>query len=85
MDNDVLKPVEIRDSTIGPVAKGCDFELSEAAGADGDMVEGRLTAPCEMRSTDYENPWRPTLTAFRFRTHLSGFQAPDAGACVPFP
>lgn len=66
-------------------AHGCAFELTRAAVADGEIIQGHMLAPCEMRSTDdYTNPWQPTLTSFRFRTHLSGLDH-DAGPCVPFP
>jgi hypothetical protein len=61
-------------------AYGCEFELTQAAVVDGDMIEGHLTAPCNMRVVgDYTNPWQPTLTSFRFRTHLSGLALGDGG------
>jgi hypothetical protein len=66
-------------------AFGCDFELTQAASAERDNVEARLTAPCEMRSSPFDDPWRPTLTSFRFRTHVTNYDPPDAGPCVPFP
>jgi hypothetical protein len=61
-------------------AYGCEFEVTQAAVVDGDMIEGHLTAPCNMRVVgDYTNPWQPTLTSFRFRAHLSGLALGDGG------
>ena len=67
-------------------AYGCDFELTDAANAFGDVVEGHLIAPCEMRvAGDYINPWRPTLTSMRFRARLNRQATSDAGVGCALP
>lgn len=61
----------------------CRFEVTRAASAVGDMVEGHLIAPCVLLAPP-DVP-APTITSMRFRAHLSAQVVNDAGATCAYP
>jgi len=64
----------------------CQFEVTRAARALGEVVEGHLTAPCTMPDpSDIAGTFTPIVTAMRFRVHISALPANDAGAMCTYP
>ncbi|MBK8170720.1 MAG: hypothetical protein IPK60_10325 [Sandaracinaceae bacterium] len=67
----------------------CSFAITRAARADGEIVEGRLTAPCDLNGGEhFGEPVFPTVTAADFRARLVSVvdNSPDAGMpCMFYP
>ena len=63
----------------------CALEVSRAARSAGDIVEGRLAAPCRL-GDPVGGSWNPVVTSMRFRAHLSDTRViNDAGETCTFP
>ncbi|MBK8170524.1 MAG: hypothetical protein IPK60_09280 [Sandaracinaceae bacterium] len=89
--------VEVPDDFCGPDAARCiyenratcSFEITQPARADGEIVEGHLTAPCDLNGgSHFGEPFFPTVTAADFRAHVVTIvdTSPDAGIpCMYFP
>ena len=65
---------------------GCQFEITRAAHALGDVVEGHLVAPCTLPSPSAtDSSWTPVVESMRFRAHLSARDVNDMGATCGYP
>ena len=61
----------------------CRFDVTVAASASGQIAEGQLTSPCLLEPSPGDPA--PTITAMRFRAHLSTQDVNDMGAMCTYP
>ena len=80
-------PVGLPPSMCDYHQPACQFEVTRAAGSDGDILEGRLVSPCTMPdpSDPVAGGWTPVVTSMRFRVHVAARMDSDAGVACSYP